>query len=297
MSDLTRAAQQAVERRTTQPTIADWITANRGAIETQLAGTMQSEAFVATVLNEIRKSPKLQLATPSSVLGAVVLAAQLRLQIGSGLGQFYLTPRKEKQPDGSRIQVCVPIIGYRGYTALAYRSGMVASISTDLVREGDVFRRGNDSERGRWFVHEPVDDDDEEERPWTRVIAVARLNSGGTVWEALTRKAVLKRRPSGWESGPWRSNPEPMARKTGVRALAPMLPMSVDFAQALSMDEQRVEKLDGVQELVVHRDRREADEQPMALEEGEPAADEEWEARERAEADAYLAAQQDGGDA
>lgn len=285
-SDLVQKARQQAE----QPTIADWITANRGAIETQLAGAMQSEAFVGTVLNEIRKSAKLQKATPVSVLGAVVLAAQLRLEIGSGLGQFYLTPRMEKG-----VQVCVPIIGYRGYTALAYRSGMVASIATELVREGDTFRRGTDSKRGRWFVHEPLEDGDED-RPWTGVIAVARLNSGGTVWEYLTRKAVLKRRPSGWESGPWRTNQEPMARKTGVRALAPMLPMSVAFAQALSTDEQRVEKLEGIPDLVVHHAQPGELEQgatpPNEEEEMPASASDDWEARERADHAAYLAEQE-----
>src|SRR5215216_6817064 len=113
MTDLTNAAV-AVKKN---PTMKELVEAQLPAIERQLGGAMNSEAFVRAVLSEITKQPKLMSADPKTVLGGVMLAAQLRLEIGSGLGEFWLTPRK----DHGR-QICLPIIGYQGFIKLALRS-------------------------------------------------------------------------------------------------------------------------------------------------------------------------------
>lgn len=247
------AAQKAVERKS-NPTIKDWITANRTSIERHLAGAIDPAAFVQQAMTSIANSSDLQNATPSSVLGAVMLAAQLRLEIGPALGHFYLTPRKDHG-----TQICLPIIGYQGFVELAYRSGRVEKVESFLVREGDTFTHGANSERGRFFDWVPADYDDD--RPWTGVVAMAKIHNGGTVWAYLPKAKVLARRPSFWKSTPWATNEEQMARKTGVRALAPYMPKSTELGRALQADEQKVESLTGMQELVVTRVQDEQDEQ------------------------------------
>jgi recombinase, phage RecT family len=218
----TAAATKAVERKT-NPTVTDLIRKQQPAIEAQLAGTLNSGAFVRAALSSISSEPKLQIATSKSVLGAIMLAAQLKLEIGPALGHFYLTPRKV---DGE--MTCLPIIGYQGYVELAYRSGRVEKVETFLVREGDKFTHGANSERGRFFDWSPADYD--EDRPWTGVVAMAKIMHAGTVWAYLPREKVEARRPSYWKSTPWNTNPEEMARKTGIRALAPYMPKSTELA-------------------------------------------------------------------
>ncbi|MCW3101455.1 MAG: hypothetical protein JWL77_7073, partial [Chthonomonadaceae bacterium] len=110
----TQIATKAVEQ-TKNPTVRDLVQAQQSAIEVQLAGAMNSAAFVRAAISTIASSPQLQQATPASVLGGIMLAAQLKLEIGPALGHFYLTPRKE----GGK-QICLPIIGYQGYIELAY---------------------------------------------------------------------------------------------------------------------------------------------------------------------------------
>lgn len=255
MSDLsTAAATKAVAK--SNPTIRDLVQAQQPAIEAQLAGAVNSGAFVRAAISTIMSSPQLQQATPQSVLGGIMLAAQLKLEIGPALGHFYLTPRKEKG-----TQICLPIIGYQGYIELAYRSGRIEKIETFLVREGDKFDHGANSERGRFFDWSPADYD--ETRDWVGVVAMAKIKGAGTVWAYLPKEKVLARRPSYWENGPWKSNPEEMARKTGIRALAPYLPKSTDLGKALEADEQKVESLAGVHELVVTRDAPVADAAPV----------------------------------
>jgi recombination protein RecT len=247
MTDLSTkiATQQVAQKK--NPTVRDMVQAQQPAIEAQLAGAMNSGAFVRAAISTIASSPDLQQATPSSVLGGIMLAAQLKLEIGPALGHFYLTPRKDRGQ-----QICLPIIGYQGYIELAYRSGRIEKIETFLVREGDKFDHGANSERGRFFDWNPADYD--ETRPWTGVVAMAKIKGAGTVWAYLPYSKVIDRRPKYWESGPWKTNPEEMARKTGIRALAPYLPKSTDLARAIEVDEAKVESIAGVHDLVVTRD-------------------------------------------
>lgn len=240
MKDLSVAASAAKKN----PTMKDLIEAQKPAIERQLAGAMDTDAFVRTVLSEIGKTPQLMQADPATVLGAVMLAAQLRLEIGGGLGEFWLTPRKEKGR-----QVCLPILGFQGLIKLALRSEFVTTVQSFLVREGDTFTYGGNSERGMFFDWTP--EDFEENRPWTGVVAVAQMRVGGTTWAYLTRDQVIARRPTYWESTPWKTHSEEMAKKTAVRALAKYLPKSTDLGKALEADEQKAVHVKGLDEVQI----------------------------------------------
>jgi recombination protein RecT len=247
MSDLSGKIATKQVAQKSNPTIRDLVQAQQAAIETQLAGALNSAAFVRAAISTIASSTQLQQATPASVLGGIMLAAQLKLEIGPALGHFYLTPRKV----GGQM-TCLPLIGYQGYIELAYRSGRIEKIETFLVRNGDKFDHGANSERGRFFDWNPADY--EETREWTGVVAMAKIKGAGTVWAYLPREKVEARRPSYWASTPWKTNPEEMARKTGIRALAPYLPKSTELAKAIEADEQKVESIAGMHDLVVTRD-------------------------------------------
>lgn len=239
MSDLSKAAG-AVKAN---PTMKDLVEQQLPAIERQLGGAMSSDAFVRAVLSEITKQPKLMSADPKTVLGGVMLAAQLRLEIGSGLGEFYLTPRKEKGQD-----VCLPIIGYQGFIKLVLRSELVTNVEAFLVREGDDFSYGANSDRGMFYDWQPRDFD--EKRPWVGVVASAGMKNGKSTWVYLTRDQVLARRPHYWNKGtPWQTHEEEMTKKTAVRALAKFLPKSTDLGRAIEADENKASQVAGLDEV------------------------------------------------
>ena len=243
MSDLSAKAVEVKKN----PTMRDLVEAQKPAIERQLAGSMNSDAFVRAVLTEVQKQPKLAEADPATVLGGVMLAAQLKLEIGAGMGEFYLTPRRNK----GRIE-CVPIVGYQGFIKLVMRSEQVLSVHSFLVREGDFFEFGADAERGMFFEWKPRDFD--EDRPWTGAVAVAKMRGGGTTWGYLTKQQVLKRRPGHWDKGtPWQTNEEEMARKTAVRNLVKYLPKSTELGKAMEADEQDVRHVKGLDEVQIQR--------------------------------------------
>ena len=240
--DLSTAA--AVAKR--NPTVKDLIELQKPAIERQLAGAMNSDAFVRAVLTEIGKTPALANADPATLLGGVMLAAQLKLEIGSGMGEFYLTPRKEKGRD-----ICLPILGFQGMIKLALRSGMVLNVQAEIVREGDEMWIGSTGATG--IDHKWTARDQDETRAPIGVLATARMAGGGTTFAYLTKEQVEKRRPSYWQSTPWRDHSDEMWKKTAVRALAKYLPKSTDLGRAIEADEQKVQHVKGLDEVQVTR--------------------------------------------
>ena len=240
--DLSTAAAAAK----TNPTMKDLVEAQLPAIERQLGGAMNSDAFVRAVLSEITKQPKLMNADPATVLGGVMLAAQLRLEIGAGMGEFWLTPRRDKGRD-----ICLPIIGFQGLVKLTLRSEMVTSVQAFIVRDGDDFTYGADAERGMFYEWKPRDF--EETRTPIGVVATAKMRAGGTTWVYLTAGQVLSRRPSYWDSTPWKTHADEMWKKTAVRALAKYLPKSTDLGRAIEADEQKVQHVRGIDEVTVTR--------------------------------------------
>ena len=144
------------------------------------------------------------------------------------LGHVYFVPFKHE---------ATFIVGYRGIVELAYRSGQLKDVAAVTVREGDAFeyRYGT-----RPFLdHTPAGPP--EQRDAVAYYAVARLRSGGAPFKVLYPEEVekVKAQSPGAKSdlSPWTTHYDAMARKTAIRRLAPLLPQSPGFAQALERDE------------------------------------------------------------
>ena len=71
--------------------------------------------------------------------------------LGNKPGDAYLTPRRDKKSSTLKCQL---LIGYRGFIALAHRTGKVSSIYPAIVHQGDQFSLKLGT--GRQLVHVPV---------------------------------------------------------------------------------------------------------------------------------------------
>jgi recombination protein RecT len=168
--------------------------------------------------------PKVQQCEAGSILRAVGTACQLGLEIGPAKGEAYLVPFK---------QDCTLIVGYRGLAELARRSGKVLDIDADVVCEGDAFRYGRNPLP--FLEHEPTLD---ERGDVTHVYAVAVLPGGIVKYAVLEAGEVdsIRRRSRSGSSGPWASDWREMAKKTAIRRLCKLLPMSSELAAAIEHD-------------------------------------------------------------
>lgn len=219
-----------------QQTVYQLLERQKPAIEKVLPREIGVERFTRTVLTEIRRTPKLLEAAPESLLGAMMLSAQLGLEPGP-LGLVYFVPFKRE------VQF---IVGYRGYVELAYRSGLVKDVSAELVYEGDYFKvSGGTSPKIEHEIRPRGD------RDLHAAYAVARLKSGGVVsrvifeedWERARKASAAGSKGS----GPWETDFPSMVLKTAYRRLEPKLPKSPLLTQAFDRDDAPAPTLDEIE--------------------------------------------------
>ena len=238
--------------------IAELIDRQKAQIARALPRHLDADKFARIVLTEVKRTPKLAACTAPSLLGAVMLSAQLGLEPGP-LGHCYLVPYRIKGVDTVQFQ-----LGYKGIIDLARRSGQLLSIVARPVYPGDEFEYeyGLDER----LVHRPVGDNEHQDA--THFYAVAKFKDGGHAFVVLTRSQVetyRKRSPSqrNGVDGPWATDYTAMAAKTAVRRLQPWLPQTIETAQAFEADEQVVHFTgDGVGDISVER----VDDEPDAIE-------------------------------
>lgn len=179
------------------------------------------EWFVAEVRVAVARAPKLLDCDRVSVIDALTTCAQLGLSPSGRLGSAYLIPYGTK---------CTLVIGYKGYVDLAFRSGDVVGFGAQVVHENEPFEvvEGFDLS-----IHKHVR---EVESPGAlrAVYAWATLRGGYTVKVLMWAREVLaiKARSKAASSGPWVTDEAEMWKKTAVRRLVKMLPLSPQKAQA-----------------------------------------------------------------
>lgn len=266
-------AKRAEEARAAAPATKDLrtqIQAMQHEFQRAMPRGVEATQLVRDALTCLRGTPKLATCSAESVLGGLMTCAQLGLRPGvAGLGHAWLLPMwngKEKRLDATLI------IGYRGYTELAYRHPKVVSIASRVVYSNDRFHIAYNLD-GDVLEHEPALDGP---RGDPRLYyAIARLDGGYALtepWSQADMKAhrdryAMAKTKNGEIVGPWRDHFTEMGRKTMVRnPLAKMIPMSTELALATVVDE-------GVRvDITPTADPTEVTDHPTLEGEAEPAA-------------------------
>lgn len=213
--------------------VKDFFEANKANIAAVLPKHVTPDRMVRIALGALRNTPQLMNCTTESLVGAVMQCASLGLEPNTPLGEAYLIPFKNSREKRTDVQV---IFGYRGLLSLARRSGQIVSLSAHEVCEHDEFdfAYGLDDV----LVHRPLMDGER-----GRVVAfyaVAKLKDGGHQFEVMNRAevdAVMMNTQSKGKYGPWKDYYIGMGRKTVIRRLFKYLPVSIELATAVSMDE------------------------------------------------------------
>ena len=210
---------------TQQPSIASLLDKMKPQLAAALPKTMNADRMARIALTAFRTTPALQKCDPQSFIASVMQAAQLGLEPNLN-GSAYLVPY------GNQVQM---IPGYRGLIDLARRSGAVQSISAEIVYEGDAFKLSLGVENK--IEHAPKLDG--ERGQFKLVYAVAKFNDGGYqfIWMTKAQVDAIRSRSKASKSGPWVTDYEEMVKKTAIRRLCKMLPMSVELANAVALSD------------------------------------------------------------
>ena len=134
-TDLKVQMQQAPTTQQKPKTIDDYLKQMAPAMAQALPKHMDVDRLMRLAMTTIRTTPALKDADVSSLLGAVMQAAQLGLEPGL-MGHCYLLPFKNSKKGITEVQF---IIGYKGMIDLARRSGHIQSIYAHAVYEKDEF--------------------------------------------------------------------------------------------------------------------------------------------------------------
>lgn len=187
-----------------------------------LPAHLSPKRLVATAVSAAYKNEKILECTSGSIVDSVTRAAELGLDCSGTLGLAYLVPYWNKKRGAREAQL---IIGFRGFVLLAIQSGEVKRIDAEVVYTNDVWQY----EKGSSPVVKWAPDYRDRGEPWL-VYALAEMRTGAIQAVVMTVQEVQKIRSQSKakDSGPWVDYWDEMAKKTAVRRLAKMLPLSND---------------------------------------------------------------------
>ena len=182
---------------------------------------LTAERFSRVAITALTRTPKLQDCTPASLMKCLLDLSAMGLE-----------------PDGRRAHL-IPygteatlIIDYKGLIELIRRSGDVVSIRAETVCERDDFSwsNGEVTHAVNWR---------EDRGEIQAVYAVAVMKSGEKQTAVMTTKEVeaIRSRSRSGNNGPWKTDWAEMAKKTAVRRLSKMLPISSEIMRHVERDD------------------------------------------------------------
>jgi len=189
------------------------------------------------------KNPKLMECTKESLLQSIMQCAQLGLE--PILGRAYLIPYENSKKIGNRwekVLECQFQIGYQGLVDLARRSGEIKDVFARTVYEKDEFEIEYGTSRK--LVHKPCLKEDAGNP--IGAYAVWENKEGLKSFEFMPLHEIYKRRDKSQaykysikndsKENPWIQWPEEMMCKTVIKHMAKMQPASIDFMEAVELD-------------------------------------------------------------
>jgi recombination protein RecT len=195
------------------------------AIPETLRRVMTADRVLRVMNSSLTKTPALAQCSPQSLALAMMGSVQLGLEPGGALQHAHLIPF------GSEV---VLVIGYKGLLELARRTGEIASVKANVVREGDEFEYEDGLEltlrhRPRWrgALGDVV-----------AAYCVIKLNGGGVQVDVMTRAEVdaIRMRSRAGGKGPWVTDFAEMAKKTVLKRCLKYAPQSTEMAEAMARD-------------------------------------------------------------
>lgn len=204
---------------------------NKHVIAQALPKHMNAERLLRVAITSVTSNPALLDCYVPTLIGGIIQCSQMGLEPNTVLGHAYLIPFKNSKKNRRDAQV---VIGYKGLIDLARRSGQIISIAAHAVHAADTFEYEYGlSEKLR---HVPAEGDRGE---ITHFYAVAHMKDGGHAFEVMTKAEVvrIKNSSQGKNNPVWSDHFEEMGRKTAIRRLAKYLPLSVELATAVALED------------------------------------------------------------
>ena len=230
-TDIQPAPQKAL-------TIRDRLESPRFAAELAkaLPKHLTPDRQIRVAVTAITRTPKLAECDQASFFGALLTLSQFGLEPDGR--RAHLIPFENRKRG---VVECQLIIDWKGLAELAMRSGLVANLHADVVRDGDLF----DYSAGKITRHVPHFIRRDANKPAEAgeifaVYAIAEFRDGSTKADVMSIDEVnaIRARSRSGGSGPWATDYNEMAKKTVFRRLSKWLPLSPEFRDAVTADDE-----------------------------------------------------------
>jgi recombination protein RecT len=206
-------------------------------LEAILPKHLSTERFASIAMRQLSQVPKLQECSLRSVVGGIMEAATLGLEIGTQ-GEAWLIPYAEGPKDNRHLEAQLQV-GVWGYAALAWRSGKIQDVQMDIVLPGDEFsfQKGSAS----FLHHKPRGERDFNKAEGTIewVYAVVRTLEGGTIFDAFDALWVerIRAKSKSPNSPAWVNFYAEMAMAKALKRVLKLAPKSRELARAIVLDD------------------------------------------------------------
>ena len=197
-------------------------------MDVSLAAGIDPQRLKNVALATFTKRPELWDCDPVSIARAIVECGQAGLEPTGLLGGAYLVPFHNSKTNRQEAQL---IIGYRGLAMLAMRSGLLRRIEARVVHAKDEFayQFGIDP----ILSHRPLLAPDAGNVIYAYAVAFYRDGDPQFDVMSLDEIEAIHRRSKSPDKGPWITDFEEMCKKTVLRRLAKLLPLTVEVARVL----------------------------------------------------------------
>lgn len=216
-------------------TLKEYLGDHTGAIQKMLPKHLTAERLTKITTSAASRTPDLLECTPASILVALIDCGTLGLEPNTPMGLAYLIPFRNNDK-GGRFE-CQLIVGYKGYIQLAHWSGEVGAVWAHEVCEKDFCKVKLGS--AKIIEHElPMIGERGKEIGF---YACVKYLHGTVDFAYLSKLEVdqVRAKAPGKNSKAWVESYNEMAKKTAVRRLMKLVPMSPEkpLARALAVED------------------------------------------------------------
>lgn len=223
---------QALTLKQKVTNVATLLAKSKHQIALALPRHCSPERMMRVALTAVQRTPALLDCTPESFLGCMIQASQLGWEFDPILGHCFPVPFNNKKTGKME---CHLIPGYKGLVDLARRSGNISTVEARVVHKKDEysFQYGLHPD----LRHIPTADEDP--GPIIAFYAVVHLRDGAAQFEPMWKREVdaIRARSQARNDGPWVTDYAEMGKKTTLRRLCKLLPVSVELQKMVALDE------------------------------------------------------------
>jgi recombination protein RecT len=191
---------------------------------------IEADRIITIASQMVASNPMIAKCDVKSIIGAVIQCAITGLNPTPQYGEVYFVPY------GSSLQMQM---GYKGWAKLAHKSGIITSIDSYAVYEGDAFSFGLGLKP---FIDHVPGENYGDASKLTHAYAVIHLKGGAVKFEVLNKRQIERLRgkspmQKNGINGAWASDYDQMAKAKAVKQALKLVPMEDEWREVFFQDE------------------------------------------------------------